>query len=145
VYRVGIQGNKVVSLETMAHHPNIETVEGIILPPEKVKTTSLLPATPRHDEMGNLIEVYQYLSGTTDKKEIVADGVDTATITATTDDPNSTEMIEFVNGTEVYQEQAVNGVATFQVTMTVPGELKLIVRSTTKYGQQEIVIKGVSA
>jgi hypothetical protein len=84
---------------------------------------------------------------TTDKpnNQITADGSDTCTITATVDDPNSTEMIELVNGTEVYEEQAVNGVATFQVTMTEPGELKLLVRSTTKYGEQEIIIKGVSA
>lgn len=80
----------------------------------------------------------------TDKPQITADGQDTAIITATVNNPASTETIELWQGeTLIDSEQATNGQAQFQITMTEPGTLTLTVRSTTKYGQNTVTIEGV--
>lgn len=97
-------------------------------------------------ENGVLTDVTPYnpISATTDKPEILADGTDTATITATVDDTTSTETIELYHGeTLVDSKSAVNGVATFEITMTEVGTLTLTVKSTTKYGQADVTIEGV--
>jgi hypothetical protein len=84
------------------------------------------------------------ISATTDKPEILANGTDTATITATVDDTTSTETIELYNGAALVDSKpAVTGMATFLVTMTAPGTLTLTVKSTTKYGQRDVTIEGV--
>jgi hypothetical protein len=97
------------------------------------------------DESGNRkIFVYKRISISADKLQITADGIDTATITATVDDPNSTETIELYHSdTLVDSKPAVNGVATFEVTMTEPGTLTLTVKSTTKYGKADVTIGGI--
>jgi hypothetical protein len=78
------------------------------------------------------------------ENQIYADGTDTATITATVDDTTSTETIELYQGeTLIDSTSAVNGVATFEVTMTEPGTLTLTDKSTTKYGQADVTITGV--
>lgn len=100
---------------------------------------------------GNIVEsevvdvtIYKRIIAVIDKLEIVANGTDTATITATVDDTTSTETIELYHGyTIVDSKPAVNGVATFEVTMTETGELTLTVKSTTKYGQSDVTITGV--
>jgi hypothetical protein len=79
-----------------------------------------------------------------DKPEILANGIDTATITATVDDATSTETIELYNGaTLVDSKPCVAGSATFLVTMSEMGALTLTVNSTTKYGQRDVTIEGV--
>jgi hypothetical protein len=95
---------------------------------------------------GQLTDVTPYspITATTDKPQITADGTDTATITATVDDTTSTETIELYHGeTLVDSKPAVNGVATFEVTMTEQGTLTLTVKSTTKYGQADVSVEGV--
>lgn len=78
--------------------------------------------------------------------QITADGTDTATITATVDDLSSTELIElYLDDTLLDSKNAVNGVATFEITMTQTGVLNLTVKSTIKYGQASITIEGVIA
>jgi hypothetical protein len=90
------------------------------------------------------ITIYKIIDTTTDKPEILADGIDTATITATVDDTTSTETIELYRGEILVDSKtAVNGVATFEITMTETGELTLTVKSTTKYGQADVTIEGV--
>jgi hypothetical protein len=90
------------------------------------------------------ITIYKRISATVDKLQIQANGIDTATITATVDDPNSTETIELYNGeTLVDSKPAVAGKATFLVTMTQKGTLTLTVKSTTKYGSRDVTITGV--
>jgi hypothetical protein len=90
------------------------------------------------------IVTYKRISATVDKTQILADGIDTATITATVDDATSTETIELYNGaTLVDSKPCVAGSATFLVTMTAPGTLTLMVKSTTKYGQRDVTIEGV--
>jgi hypothetical protein len=98
------------------------------------------------DSSGNPIGIFFFepIKVILDKLEILADGIDTATITATVDDPASTETIELYHGeTLVDSKPAVAGSASFEVTMSAPGTLTLTVKSTTKYGQRDIVIKGV--
>jgi hypothetical protein len=98
--------------------------------------------TTLRDELLTLLE--SLINVTTDKPEILADGTDTATITATVDDTTSTETIELYNGdTLVDSTPAVDGVATFEITMTETGTLTLTVKSTTKYGQADVSIEGV--
>jgi hypothetical protein len=97
-------------------------------------------------ENGELTDVipYNHISATTDKTQIIADGVDTATITATIDDVTSTETVELYHGeTLADSASCVDGVATFQIIMTEIGTLTLTVKSTTKYGQNDITIEGV--
>jgi hypothetical protein len=92
----------------------------------------------------NDVLTYKRISATVDKLTILADGIDTATITATVDDATSTEMIELYNGeTLVDSKPAVAGSASFLVTMTAPGTLTLTAKSTTKYGQRDATIEGV--
>jgi hypothetical protein len=93
---------------------------------------------------GLVLEIYHLIEVSVDKSQITADGTDTATITATVDDSTSTETIELYQGeTLVDSKPAVNGVATFEITMTEPGTLTLTVKSTTKYGQADVTIEGV--
>jgi hypothetical protein len=98
------------------------------------------------DNKGDVIGIKHYsrVAIFSDKPQILADGTDTATITATVDDTTSTETIELYHGeTLVDSKPAVNGVATFEITMTEPGTLTLTVKSTTKYGQDDVSIEGV--
>ena len=95
-------------------------------------------------------EEYEQITGiklinaTVDKPQIVTDGIDTAIITATVDDATSTELIELWQGeTLVDSVNAINGVATFEITMIHVGTLNLTVKSTTKYGQTNVLIEGV--
>jgi hypothetical protein len=102
-----------------------------------------IEATIQNGEVSR-IRIYKRILVSSDRSQILADGIDTATITATVDDPNSTEVIELYNGeTLVDSEPAVNGSAVFLITMTTPGTLTLTVKSTTKYGQRDITIEGV--
>jgi hypothetical protein len=88
--------------------------------------------------------ITKIINVTTDKTQITANGADTATITVTVDDVTSTETIELYQGeTLVDSKSAVNGVTTFEITMTEPGELTLTIKSTTKYGQADVTITGV--
>jgi hypothetical protein len=90
------------------------------------------------------VVTYKRISVTVDKPSITADGIDTATITATIDDATSTETIELYNGaTLVDSNPAVAGSASFLVTMTQVGTLTLTVKSTTRYGQRDVTITGV--
>lgn len=89
--------------------------------------------------------VYKRLIVTVDKQQINADGVDTATITATVDDPTSTENIEFYDstGTLIQMIACVNGQAQMSVTATVPGDIVVVAKSITKYGQNQVLVKAV--
>lgn len=80
-----------------------------------------------------------------DKPQITANGTDTATITATVDDKTSTELIEFYDNTGVLIQTVacVNGQAQLPVTATVPGDIVVIAKSTTKYGQNQVLVKAV--
>jgi len=90
--------------------------------------------------------IYKKISITSDKTQILADGIDTATITATVDDPTSTEQINFyINGELVSSENAVNGVAEIQINATQTGEIVIEAESTTKYRRNSITIEVVSA
>jgi hypothetical protein len=98
------------------------------------------------DSLGKPISVtfFNPISATADKLQILADGIDTATITATIDDLTTTENIELWHGeTLVESLPAVAGSASFLVTMSAPGTLTLMVKSTTKYGQRDVTIEGV--
>jgi hypothetical protein len=88
--------------------------------------------------------ITKIINVTTDKTQITANGTDTATITATVNDATSTETIELYHGEMlVDSKSAVNGVATFEITMTEVGTLTLTVKSTTKYGKADVTIEGV--
>lgn len=91
------------------------------------------------------VTIYKRISASSDKLEIVADGTDTATITATVDDPASTEPIEFYDGTGtlIQTVACVNGQAQLPVTATVPGDIIVVAKSTTKYGQNQVSVKAV--
>jgi hypothetical protein len=142
MYRIVIQDNKVVSLESMHHLPSIEGVEGIFLSDEQVETQTLPCAFDKDGQ--SITRIYQYLTVEADKKQLLADGTDTATITATVNDATSTETIELYNGDSLVESKpAVNGVATFEITMTEPGTLTLTVKSTTKYGKADVTIEGI--
>lgn len=94
-----------------------------------------------------LIDVLPFnpISIISDKPQITTDGIDTATITATIDDINSSEIINFyVNGTLVSSENVVNGVETIQINATEPGDILVEAESTTKYGRNSITVKAVS-
>ncbi|KXG42884.1 hypothetical protein [Tepidibacillus decaturensis] len=148
MYRIVIQNGLVVSIESMHHLTSIDGIEGIFVGDGVIEATKY-PANFDVDEKGNITRIYNYLHVSVDKPQITADGIDTATITATVDDNTSTEVIELYqlneDGTEtlVASKNAVNGVVTFEITMTQPGILNLIVKSTTKYGQTNVTIKGV--
>lgn len=89
--------------------------------------------------------VTKKISITTDKSQIIADGIDTATITATVDDVTSTEAINFyINGVLVDSPNVVNGVAEIQVNATQTGTITIEAESTTKYGRNSITIQAVS-
>lgn len=91
------------------------------------------------------ISFFQPIQVTVDKLSIFADSTDTATITATIDDPTSTEVVNFyVNGTLVSSENAVNGVAEIQINATQTGTITIEAESTTKYGRNSITIQAVS-
>lgn len=89
--------------------------------------------------------VYKRITVTVDKPQITANGIDTATITATVDDPASTEPIEFYDSAGVLIQTAacVNGQAQLPVTATTPGDVIVIAKSTTRYGQNQILIEAV--
>jgi hypothetical protein len=91
------------------------------------------------------VVVYKRISVTVDKPQITANGTDTATITATVDDPVSTEPIEFYDsaGTLIQTVACVNGQAQMPITATVAGDIVVAAKSTTKYGQNQILIKAV--
>jgi hypothetical protein len=130
--------------ESQANYIVDETTDEGKLLAEKIKSNF-----PYYDLVvsgGELTDVTPYspIAVTTDKTQILADGTDTATITATVDDTTSSETIELYQGdTLVDSKSAVNGVATFEVTMTEPGTLTLTVKSTTKYGQADVSVEGV--
>jgi hypothetical protein len=87
------------------------------------------------------IKAYSPVSVTVDKSQITADGIDTATITATVE---LDEIIELYNGsTLVDSQQSVNGTVSFQITMSAPDTITLTIKSTTKYGQKDVSIEGV--
>ncbi len=91
------------------------------------------------------VNVFKRITVTVDKPQITANGIDTATITATVDDPASTEPIEFRDGsgTLIQTVICVNGQARLPVTATVPGDIVIIAKSTTKYGQNQVSVKAV--
>jgi hypothetical protein len=110
---------------------------------DKIMSSATVEATIANGEITG-VTCYKYISVTVDKLQILADGTDTTTITATVDDTTSTETIELYNGaTLVDSKPCVAGSATFLVTMTAPGTLTLTVKSTTKYGQRDVTITGV--
>jgi hypothetical protein len=134
---------KLYESEPTAYIIDDNTTEGAALI-EKIRSN--YPYFDMVIDDGNLVDVTPYnpISATTDKSQIIADGTDICTITATVDDPTSTEMIELYHGeTLVDSKPSVNGVATFEITMTEPGTLTLTVKSTTKYGQADVTIEGV--
>lgn len=88
---------------------------------------------------------YPLILITSDKPSIIADGTDTATITAQVDGPTSTEVINFyINGELVSSENAVNGAETIQINATQTGEIIIEAESTTKYGRNSITLQAVS-
>jgi antitoxin component YwqK of YwqJK toxin-antitoxin module len=92
----------------------------------------------------NPISVQTQTNPNLGENQIYADGTDTATITATVDDPNSTEVINFyINGELVSSESAVNGVETLQVNSTQTGDILVEAESSTKYGRNSVTIKAV--
>jgi hypothetical protein len=129
-------------------------ITGMYPDSKQIELSTPLTVADIHDSAGhkftvNLdetvsLDVVKRISANLDKPEILADGTDTATITATVDDPTSTEMIELYNGaTLVDSQSAVNGLSSFEITMTAPGTITLTVKSTTKYGQRDSTIEGV--
>jgi hypothetical protein len=115
---------------------------------DKVKVDAIMQAATVEgvilDGVVTDVTVYKRISVTVDKPQILADGTDTATITATVDDATSTETIELHNGaTLVDSKAAVNGSAAFEITMNAPGTLTLTDKSTTKYGSRDVTIEGV--
>lgn len=82
-----------------------------------------------------------------DKDQITADGIDTATITITVENTNSTEDIEFYaeDGTLIATVSCINGSAELPITATTPGEIVITVKSVEKYGQSQVRIEAVEA
>lgn len=91
------------------------------------------------------VNVFKRITVTVDKPQITANGIDTATITATVDNPASTEPIEFYDraGTLIQTVACVNGQAQLPITATTPGDIVVIAKSTTKYGQNQVLVKAV--
>lgn len=144
MYRVGIQNGLITSIESIHHLSTIDGLEGIFVDDTIIQTENL-PANYNMVD-NNITRIYNYLSVAIDKPKITSDGIDTATITATVDNLSSTELIELWYGdTLLDSKNAVNGVATFEITMTQTGVLNLTVKSTIKYGQASITIEGVIA
>lgn len=86
------------------------------------------------------IVAYSRITVSVDKVQILADGLDTATITATT--PDDTEISFIVDGVE-YIRPATNGIASLQVTYDTAGKLMLHVISPTKYGRNYLPLEVV--
>lgn len=88
-------------------------------------------------------EFYPRLTIATDKTQITANGVDTATITVTVQDTISPHAISFTvnNGTPVVANTA-NGVATLSITTTVSGDYTVTATSDI-YGTNSVTVKGV--
>jgi hypothetical protein len=151
-----LNGKRITDYGTNSQYPEgvpYEPLEGELLyrlhdVNDKVKVDEILNGATVEgvilDGVVMDVTVYKRISVTVDKLTILADGIDTATITATVDDATSTETIELHNGeTLVDSKPAVTGMATFLVTMSAPGTLTLTVKSTTKYGQRDVTIEGV--
>lgn len=88
-------------------------------------------------------EFYPRLNILTNKAQIMADGVDTATITVNVQDTVNPHQISFSvnNGTPVVVN-TVNGIATLPVTTTVPGDY-IVTATSDLYGTNSVTIKGV--
>jgi hypothetical protein len=91
------------------------------------------------------LKIYKQIYVDVDKPEITANGIDAATITAQIEDNLSTETIEFLDGAGniIQKVTCIGGRAQFPVMATVPGEIVIVARSTTKYGQNSVTIKAV--
>jgi hypothetical protein len=88
---------------------------------------------------------YKRITIETDNVQILANGETAATITAQVDDIKSTETIEFLDGDGnlIQNVACIGGRAQLPVMATVPGEIVIVARSTTKYGQNSVTIKAV--
>jgi hypothetical protein len=147
--RITDHGTNSAFPEGVPYEPNAgELVYRLHDETDKAKVDSILNSATVEgimtDGVVTDVTIYNRITVTVDKPEILADGIDTATITATVDDAISTETIELHNGeTLVDSKAAVNGLASFEITMTAPGTITLTVKSTTKYGQRDSTIEGV--
>jgi hypothetical protein len=147
--RVTDHGTNSAFPEGVPYEPKVgELVYRLHDETDKVKVDAIMQAAMVEavitGEVVTDVTIYKRISATVDKPEILANGIDTATITCTVDDPLSTETIELYNGaTLVDSKPCVTGSATFLVTMTQTGTITLTVKSTTKYGQRDATIEGV--
>lgn len=150
--RVKVEEDKIVSIETLDHLPDdydfssLKTVNQKVIPNEIYEAKSL-PCVFDQDATGNITRVYNYLSISVDEKELTADGRETSTITVTVDDSYSEEDIEFYDdeGNLLQVVEVENGQVQLPVTADTPGDITIIVKSTTKYGEGKITIKAVEA
>lgn len=94
------------------------------------------------DWLGDEQGIYRRITLACDKPTIKANGVDAATLTATIPDPTSAETITFtVDGGAPIAVPAVGGVAQLVVDADAPGQIRITVTSSTKYGQRDIVLE----
>jgi hypothetical protein len=92
------------------------------------------------DTAKKTLMIYQKPSMAADKTTIQADGVDTATITATITDGTYTGAINFtIDGTTLYPVNCVKGVATFELASSVPGEYRVWAKNDL-YGTNSIKV-----
>jgi hypothetical protein len=93
--------------------------------------------------LNNELIIYPRINITTDKSNIIADGIDSTTITVTIQDTFNPHVINFnVNDGEPVTVNTENGIAVLQFDTTLPGDY-IIKAESNLYGSNLIVIKGV--
>lgn len=95
------------------------------------------------DPTAKVLTIYQRLTISTDKAQITANGIDTATITVTVQDTVSPHTISFTvnNGTQVAVNTA-DGVAVLPMTTTLTGDY-IVTATSDIYGTNSVTVKGV--
>ncbi len=87
--------------------------------------------------------IYPRLTISTDKTQITADGIDTATVTATIQDTTQSHAISFtVNNGAPVVVNTVNGATALPITTTMPGDY-IVTATSDIYGTNSVTVKGV--
>lgn len=113
-----------------------------INPGNSVEITSLDGSLLGRTYKGNG-EFYPRLTISTDKPQVTANGIDTATLTVTVQDTINPHAIFFtVNNGIPVNVNTLNGMATLPITTTLIGDY-VITATSDLYGTNSVTVKGV--
>lgn len=89
------------------------------------------------DPATKVLTIHPRLTATIDKNTILANGIDTATITVTT---QGNEIVTFVVGITDYPMTPTNGVTVFRFSSEVTGQYIIEIKSG-KYGASSVIVE----